>query len=121
GGVDERAAAGAAAFPGAGQGGRRAAELRRRERAGARALREPVELRAELLDRARVDRADDRDEQALGGLHRDADVVTVEVDDLVALEPGVQLRELTQGRGGGLEDGPEEGAEGGVGGVAFLD
>ena len=50
----------------------------------------------ELVDRRRVAAADDRDDEPVVGLHGDAEVVAVEVDDLVALEPRVQLRELLQ-------------------------
>ena len=37
------------------------------------------------------------------GVDRDAEVVALEVDDLVALEPGVQLGKLLERRGDGLE------------------
>ena len=40
--------------------------------------------------------ADDRHDEALVRLHGDADVAAVEVDDVVALEAGVQLRELRE-------------------------
>ena len=44
--------------------------------------------------------ADDRDDESLVGLYGDTDVVALEVDDLVAFEAGVQLRELLErGRG----------------------
>ena len=45
---------------------------------------------------ADVAAADDRHDEALVGLDGDAEVVAVEVDDLVALEPRVQLGELLQ-------------------------
>ena len=44
-----------------------------------------------LLDRAALAAADDRDDEPVVGLHRDADVDAVEEDDLVALEPRVEL------------------------------
>ena len=61
----------------------------------------------ELLQRARVAAAHDRHDQAVVGLHRDAEVVAVEQHDLVALEAGVQLGELAQRqRGGAAATGP---------------
>ena len=56
------------------------------ERARTGCLREPRDLRGELLDRRRVAAADDGDDEALLGLDGDSEVVAVEVDDLVALE-----------------------------------
>ena len=57
----------------------------------------------ELVEAPRVAGADDRDDEPLVGLDGDAEVVAVEVDDLVALEPRVQLRELLQALGDRLE------------------
>ena len=68
-----------AELAGARHGERPAAQLLRRELAGARGLGEPPHLGVELVERARVAVADDRDDEALLGLHRDADVVAVEV------------------------------------------
>ena len=65
--------------------------------------------------------ADDRDDEALVGLHGDADVVAVEVDDLLALEAGVQLGELGERLGDGLERRRHEAAEVDVAEVALLD
>ena len=63
---------------------------------GAGGLGEAPHLGVELLDRGRVAAADDRDDEALVGLDGDAQVVAVEVDDLVAVEARVQLGELLQ-------------------------
>ena len=55
------------------------------------------------------------------GLDGDAEVVAVEVDDLVALEPRVQLRELLQRLRAGLEHRRDEQLEVDVREVALLD
>ena len=86
----------------------RAAQLIRCERAGACTLGEAVHLVAELLDRQRVRRPHDRNEEAFVSLYRDADVVAVEVDDLVAFDPCVQLRELSQRQHGRAENGGKQ-------------
>ena len=75
---------------------------------GARGLGEALDVGGELLHRSRVAAADDRDDEPLLGLDGDADVVAVEVDDLVALEPGVQFRELLQRRRARLQHGRDQ-------------
>src|SRR6266700_2880919 len=86
-----------------GDGDRRASELLGLELVGARRFGEPCDLVRQLVDGARVAVADDRDDEPLVGLHGDAEVVAVEVDDLVALEPSVQLGHLFERLGHGLE------------------
>ena len=56
----------------------------------------------------RVAAAHDRHHEPLRGLHGDADVVAIEIDDGVAVEPCVQLRELRQRVGRRLDDGRHE-------------
>ena len=53
-----------------------------RELPGPRRLGEAADVGVELLDRARVAAAHDRDDEALLGLDGDAEVVAVELDDL---------------------------------------
>ena len=74
----------------------------KRSRAGT--LCELGDLRRELVDALLVRAPDDRDDQAVVGLHCDADVVAVEVDDRVAVEPRVELRKLGEALGAGLDD-----------------
>ena len=69
----------------------------------------------------RVAAADDRDDEALLGLHGDAEVVAVEVDDLVALEPRVQLGELVQRQRGRAQHGRQQQLQLDVRAVALLD
>ncbi len=47
-------------------------------------------------------------DEPLLGLHGDAEVVAVEVDDLVALEPRVQLGELAQRERGRVQNGRQQ-------------
>ena len=77
---------------GARDGERRAAQLLRRERPGGGRGSQPRDLRRQLLDRLRRSVADDGDHEAGLGLHRHPEVDVVEVDDLVAVEAGVQRR-----------------------------
>ncbi len=65
--------------------------------------------------------AHDGHDEPLVGLHGDAEVVAVEVDDLVALEARVQLRELLQGERGRAQHEREELFQVDVREVAFLD
>ena len=51
-----------------------------------RGFGEPAHLGVELVERARVAAAHDRDDETLLGLHGDADVVAVEVDELAVLD-----------------------------------
>src|SRR6266700_4210277 len=101
--VDDRGRQQAAELAGARDGERRASELLGFELVGARRFGEPCDLVSQLVDGARVAVADDRDDEPLVGLHGDAEVVAVEVDDLVALEPSVQLGHLFERLGHGLE------------------
>src|SRR5581483_9727194 len=94
--VDERRDEHAAELAGARDGERRAAQLSRHERARAGAFGEPVDIGPQLLDGARVAGPDDRHDEPPVGLDGDAEVVALEVDDLVALEARVQLRERAQ-------------------------
>ena len=57
-------------------------------------FREALDLLRQLVDRGRVAAADDRYDETVVGLDGDAEVVAVEVHDLVALESRVQLGEL---------------------------
>ena len=67
-----------------------------RQRACAGALGELRDLGSELVDGLLVRATHDRDDEPLVGLHRDADVVAVEVHDRVPVEPRVELRELDE-------------------------
>ena len=60
------------------------------ERPGSSRGSEPRDLRRQLLDRLRRSVADDGNHEPGLGLHRDTEVDVVEVDDLVAVEAGVQ-------------------------------
>src|SRR5512132_3414551 len=101
--VDDRGRQQAAELAGARDGERRASELLGLELVVARRFGEPCDLVRQLVDGARVAVADDRDDEPLVRLHGDADVVAVEVDDLVALEPSVQLGHFLERLGHGLE------------------
>ncbi len=72
---------------------RRVAELLDAEAAGSRALGEATHVGVQLCDRAPRAASHHRDDEPVVGLHRDTDVDAVEEDDLVVLEPCVQLRE----------------------------
>ncbi len=90
--VHERRHEEPAELAGARDGERRVPELLRRERARACAPRRAGSTSArDLLDREALAGADDRDDEAVVGLHGDADVDAVEEHDLVALEARVQL------------------------------
>ena len=106
---------------GARDGERRAAQLLRRELAFARLGRERVDVVAKLLDAPRVAAADDGNDEALLGLDGDAQVVAVEVDDLVALESRVQLGEVAQRQRRRVQDGRQEQLEVDGAEVALLD
>ena len=69
---------------------------------------ELVDVGPQLVDAARVAAADDGHDEPLVGLHGDAEVVAVEIDDLVALEPRVQLGELAQRQRGRAQHGRQE-------------
>ena len=98
-----------------------AAQLLRRELARVRGVGEPLDVGAELVERARVAVAHDGHDEPLLGLHGDADVVAVEIDELVALDARVQLRELAQRLRDGLQDERQQPLEVDAGEVAFLD
>ena len=78
------------------------------------------DLRRELVERTLVAAAHDRDEEAALGLHREAEVVALEQDDLVALEPRVELRELAQRERAGAEQRGHEPVERDAREVALL-
>src|SRR6266566_2450539 len=118
--VDDRRRQQAAELPCARDGEGRAAELLGLELAVARRLREAGDLVRELVGGVLVAVADDRHDQALLGLHGDAEVVAVEVDDLVALEPRVQLGYFLQPLGHGLERQRDEPLQVDRAEVAFL-
>ena len=68
----------------------------------------------------RVAASDDRDDKALLGLDGDPEVVALEIDELVALEPSVQLWVLLQPGRGRLQHERHESAEVDVREVALL-
>ena len=92
--VDERRHEQAGRLAGARHRERAAAQLLRLQRARLRRLGEAPHLGVELVERARVAAADDRDDEPLLGLDGDADVVAVEQHELAVLDARVQLREL---------------------------
>ena len=110
-----------AELAGARHGERGAAQLLGCERAGARPLGERVDVGAQLVDGARRAVADDRHDEPCVGLHGDAEVVAVEVDDLVALEPRIELREPPERLGGRPQHGREQQLQVDVREVALLD
>ena len=71
--------------------------------------------------RSLVAGADHGNDEAVVCLHGDAEVVAVEVDDLLALEAGVQLRELAQALGDRLQHRRHEALEVDRAEVALLD
>ena len=81
---------------------RRAAQLVGRERARRGRARRGRRSRWRARRRTSVHAADDGDDEPVVGLDGDADVVAVEVDDRVAVEARVQLRELGERLGAGL-------------------
>src|SRR5205823_12358591 len=119
--VDDRGREQAAELPGARDGERRSAQLLRLERARARGIGQALDLAGELVDVAPVAVAHDRDDEALVGLHGDAEVVPLEVGDLVALEARVQLGELAQARRDRLQRDRHQSSELDVAEVALLD
>ena len=119
--VDDRRRQQAAELAGARDGEGRVAQLLGLERAGAGRLGETRHLVRQLVEALGLAGADDRDDEPLLGLHGDAEVVAVEVDDRVALEPGVQLGKLLQALGDRLQHGRHEALEVDVGEVALLD
>ena len=75
---------------------------------------------AKLVDGLLVRPADDRHHETVVGLHGDPDVVAIEVEDRVAVEARVQLRELDERVGARLHDRREEALERNVLEVALL-
>ena len=90
------------------------------KRAGSGGVGEARGLGGELLERSGVAASDDRDDEALVGLDGDAEVVALEIDELVVLEPSVQLWDLLQPGRGRLEHERHEPAEVDVREVALL-
>ena len=110
--VDDRGVEEPGELAGARHRERRAPQVLGGELAGAGLLGEPREVGGELVDGPRVAAADDGDDEPLVGLDGDTEVVPVEVDDLVALEPRVQLGEALQLLGDGLQHGRDRAARG---------
>src|SRR5205085_410967 len=81
-----------------------AAHLLRSERARTRSVGEAVDLVPQLLDGSRLDASHHRHDESVVRLDRDAEVVAVEIDDLVAFQPRVQLGEFAQRGGCRLQD-----------------
>src|SRR6478672_9655900 len=100
--VDDGRRQESAQLAGARDGEGRAAELLGLELVGSRGLGEPGDLVRQLVDGAGVAVANHRHDEALLGLHGHAEVVTLEVDDLAAFEPRVELRHFLQRFGHGL-------------------
>ncbi len=119
--VDERRDHQPAELARARDGERGAAEVLRRERPGARGLGQPGHVLGELVEGAGVAAANDGDDEALVGLDGDAEVVAVEVDDLVALEPGVELRHLLERLRHGAQRHRDQAREVEAGEIALLD
>ena len=119
--VDDRSLEEARELAGARHGEGGAAQVVGRERSRAGALGERRDLRAELLDRLLVRAAHDGHDEPVVRLHRDADVVAIEVEDRVAVEARVQLGELDERLGARLDDGREQAVERNVLEVALLD
>ena len=74
------------------------------ECAGLRGLGEAPNLGVEVVERERVRAVDDGDDEALLGLDGDAEVVAVEQHELAVLDASVELGELLQRLGDGLDD-----------------
>ena len=91
------------------------------ERAGVRGLGEAPHLGVELVERQRVGAVDDRDDEALLRLDGDAEVVAVEQHELAVVDARVELGELLQRLGDGLDDERHEPLEVDAGEVALLD
>ena len=120
-GVDQRCHEQTGKLAGARDRERRAAQLAGLERPGTGPLGERVDVLPQLLDGTRVAAAHHGDEQALLGLHGDPEVVAVEVDDLVAFEPRVQLGKLAQRVRGRAKDEGQQHREVDAAEVALLD
>src|SRR5947208_5452513 len=101
--VDYRRLHEAAELAGARDRERRATQLLRLQLPAPCGIGEPFDLHAELVHRLVVAAADDGDYESLLRLHGEAEVVTVEVDDGVALEPRVQLGVFHERRRARLE------------------
>jgi hypothetical protein len=119
--VDDRRLEEAGELAGAGNGERRVAQLLRLQRARTRTLGELGNLGRDLVDRLRVRTANDRDDEPVVGLDRDTDVVAIEIDDGVTVQPCVQLGELAERVGACLDDGRQKAIQRNVLEVALLD
>jgi hypothetical protein len=86
-----------------------------------RGLGEPPDLRLDLFEGFRSDVPHNGDDEALLGLDGDPDVVPVEVDEVVAVDPRVQLGELRECAGHGLQGQRQELLDVDVREVALLD
>jgi DNA-binding CsgD family transcriptional regulator len=119
--VHERRHEEAAELPGARDGEGGVAELVRGQRPRPGTVREACHLGVDLVDAEPLARADDGHDEAIVGLHRDADVDAVEEHDLVALEPRVELGVAPERARGGVDCVRDEPAEIDAGEVALLD
>ncbi len=80
-----------------------------------------LHLGVELVEREPVGAVDDRDDEPLLGLDRDADVVAVEQHELPVLDARIQLRELAQRFDDRAENERDEALQVDVREVALLD
>ena len=119
--VDQRRHQQAAELPGARDAEGRAAELLELQRAGACPVGKALQLRVELLEAGFGAVPNDRDDEALVRLDGNAEVAAVKVDDLVPLEPRVQLGKLLQRARCGAEDERDQQFRVDVREVALLD
>ncbi len=97
-----------------------AAQVLRLQRSRVGAVGEAFHLGVELVERQLVGAVHDGNDEPLLGLHRDADVVAVEQHELCVLDPRVQLRELAERLGDGVEDERDEALQVDVREVALL-
>ena len=109
--VDDRGLEEAGELAGARHRERRAAELLCRKRSRPRSLCERGDFGPELVDGLLVRVPDDRHHESVVGLHRNPEVIAVEVQDRVAVEAGVQLGELEERVRAGLDDGRKQRVE----------
>src|SRR5262249_10917368 len=118
--VHDRSLEEAGKLAGARDGERRAAHLLGGERPRAGSFREVRDLRAELGDGLRLGSTHDRADEAFVRLYGYPDVVAVEVQDGVTVEPGIELGKVGERVGGCLHDGGQEIVEGNALEVALL-
>src|SRR5437764_602582 len=119
--IDQRRREEPGRLAGARDGERAVAQLLERELSRVSRLGQASDLRLELVDRLRVDVAHDGDDEALVRLDGDADVAAVEIEEVVALDPRIQLGKLAERAGHGPQGQGEESLHVDVGEVALLD